>query len=119
MTPLQSFRELDAWRRAMELAEACYSTTAAFPVDERFGLTQQVRRCAVSIPSNIAEGHRLSRPSFRRHLTIALGSLAELETQLELAMRLKMVTREALAPCESLLVDNRRLLFGLRRSLRE
>ena len=119
MSPLQSFRELDAWRRAMELAEACYTASAAFPADERFGLTQQVRRCAVSIPSNIAEGHRLSRPSFRRHLTIALGSLAELETQLELALRLKMVPPEALTHCESLAAENRRLLFGLRRSLAE
>jgi four helix bundle protein len=88
-------------------------------MDERFGLTQQVRRCAVSIPSNIAEGHRLSRPSFRRHVTIALGSLAELETQLELAVKLRMVPHEALVRCESLLTENRRLLFGLRRSLGE
>jgi four helix bundle protein len=114
---LQSFRELAAWQRAMDLAEETYAASAARPPEERFGLTQQLRRCAVSIPSNIAEGHRLTRLSFRRHLSIALGSLAELETQLELAVRLKLVQPHTVERCESLATESRRLLYGLLRSL--
>jgi four helix bundle protein len=84
-----SYRDLLVWQRAMVLAEAIYGVTASFPSREMYGLTAQLRRAAVSIPSNIAEGHATRRTGlFLRHLAIAKGSLAEVETQLELACRL-------------------------------
>lgn len=83
------YREMIVWQRSMELVVACYHCTKAFPTDERFGLTQQVRRAAVSIPSNIAESQgRWHRGEFLHHIAIARGSLQELETLLEIAERL-------------------------------
>jgi four helix bundle protein len=80
---------LDVWRDAMDLVECVYATSSEFPGTERFGLTSQLRRSAVSIPSNIAEGAaRRSRPEFLRFLSIARGSLSELDTQLAIAVRL-------------------------------
>ncbi len=76
----------------MKLAEICYQGTASFPTRETYGLASQIRRAAVSIPSNIAEGHaRRSLPAYLNHLSIALGSQAELETQIELSGRLKLL----------------------------
>ena len=80
---------------AMTLVEQTYSVSNAFPVSERFGLTVQLRRAAVSIPSNIAEG---SCRSYRYHLGVARGSEGELQTQLELAVRLGLASHEAIAP---------------------
>jgi len=83
---------LDVWQEAMTLVEAIYACSAHFPDSERFGLTSQIRRAAVSIPSNIAEGAaRRSTPEFQRFLSIARGSLSELDTQLQIAVRLKYV----------------------------
>ncbi|MDB2448995.1 four helix bundle protein [bacterium] len=82
-------QRMDVWKLGMELVERLYKSTAQFPDSERFGLTSQMRRCVVSIPSNIAEGAaRGSDKEFNRFLLIARGSLAELETQLEIARRL-------------------------------
>ena len=84
-----SFRDLKVWRDAMTLVEDVYRVSARFPAIERFGLTSQIRRAAVSIPSNIGEGKRRKRQrAFLHHLDIALGSQGELEVQLELARRL-------------------------------
>jgi four helix bundle protein len=84
-----SFRDLDVWRLGVELAELVYRCTARFPKSEIFGLSAQMRRAAVSIPSNIAEGRaRNSSREFLHFLSISRGSLAELETQLELSIRL-------------------------------
>lgn len=92
---LRTFRELVAWQRAMELAEAVYGATGSFPADERFGLTSQLRRAAVLIPSNIAEGFgRQTRPEYLRLLRIGRGSLAELSTQVELACRVGLMKHE-------------------------
>jgi four helix bundle protein len=86
---VKSFRDLDVWRLGLDLAEAVYQCTSSFPKSEFFGLTAQMRRAAVSVPSNIAEGRaRSSTKEFLQFLSIALGSLAELETQFELAVRL-------------------------------
>jgi four helix bundle protein len=86
---VKSFRDLDVWRLGLELAETVYRCTARFPKAELFCLTSQMRRAAVSIPSNIAEGRaRNSSREFLHFLSISRGSLAELETQLELAVRL-------------------------------
>jgi four helix bundle protein len=89
---IASYRDLDVWKSGVQLTLKVYALTASFPDAERFGLTSQMRRCAVSIPSNIAEGHaRLSTREYIRHVSIALGSLAELETQLHLAQELRFV----------------------------
>jgi four helix bundle protein len=86
---VKSFRDLDVWRLGLDLAEAVYQCTSSFPKHELFGLTAQMRRAAVSIPSNIAEGRaRSSTKELLQFLAIARGSLAELETQFELALRL-------------------------------
>jgi four helix bundle protein len=85
--------ELDVWRDAMDLVEAVYRMSASFPSDERFGLTAQIRRAVVSVPSNIAEGAaRRSRTELLQFLHVARASLAEVETQMQIALRLGMVT---------------------------
>jgi four helix bundle protein len=85
----KNFRDLDVWHLGVELAETVYRVTARFPKSELFALSSQMRRAAVSIPSNIAEGRaRESSREFLHFLSISRGSLAELETQLELALRL-------------------------------
>ena len=89
--PLTSYRELRVWKEAMELAAAIYRLSAAFPDSERFGLTAQLRRAAVAVPSDIAEGYaRFTRPDYLRFLGMARGSLAEIETQLILAIQLDL-----------------------------
>jgi len=89
---MKSHRDLEVWKKAMELAREVYALTKGFPADERFGLTNQVRRAVVSVASNIAEGAaRGSHAEFIRFLRIALGSLAEVETQLLLATDLGYV----------------------------
>ncbi len=86
---IQSYRDLKVWQRSMALAKELYRLTQAFPREELYGLTCQVRRAAVSVPSNIAEGHaRKSTREYLNHISIALGSLAEMETQIVLAAEL-------------------------------
>ncbi len=85
-------KNLDVWKESMELATAIYRATAGFPVSETYGLTGQMRRAAVSVPSNIAEGAARSPKEFAQFLTIAGGSLSELDTQLEIALRLSYLT---------------------------
>lgn len=81
--------ELEVWGDAMDLVEAVYRLSASFPSDERFGLTSQMRRAAISVPSNIAEGAaRRARPELLHFVHVACGSLAEVETQLQIARRL-------------------------------
>ena len=88
----RAFRDLKVWQRSMDLVERIYEITAAFPKDERFGLTAQIRRAAVSVPSNIGEGsRRKKRKAFLHHLDVALGSQAEVEVQLEVAQRLRFL----------------------------
>ncbi|HKI26794.1 MAG TPA: four helix bundle protein [Candidatus Sulfotelmatobacter sp.] len=89
----QSYRQLVAWQKAMEFVREIYRVTRAFPGDEIYGLTSQLRRAAVSVPSNIAEGQaRYSRREFYRFLQIARGSVAEIETQIEIATSLDYLT---------------------------
>ena len=112
----EGFKGLDAWQSAMRLALDVYEATAGFPETERFGLVSQLRRSSVSVPSNIAEGYeRGSRQDYRRFLRVALGSLAEVETQLLLARELGYL--EPGAKPFSQLELCRRLLAGLARSL--
>ena len=84
-----TYRDLEVWKQGMDLVEDCYKVTASFPKSELYGLTSQLRRAVISIPSNVAEGRsRKSTKAFRNHVSIALGSHSELETCLELATRL-------------------------------
>lgn len=85
---IKSYRDLRVWQDAMELTQMIYEVTSSFPKDEVFGLTNQLRRAAVSIPSNIAEGHaRESTKEYLQFISVARGSLAELETQCLIAQR--------------------------------
>jgi four helix bundle protein len=95
MAKVKSFRELEVWQLAMQVVVDCYGLTQRFPQNELYGLTAQVRRATVSVPSNIAEGHnRHTRRAFLNHVNLALGSLAELETQLEIGVRVRYLTRQ-------------------------
>ena len=92
MTTIFTYRDLEAWKRGMDLVEQCYKLTASFPKGEQFALTSQIRRAAVSVPSNVAEGHcRRSTKAYANHVSIALGSHAELETCIEVALRLGFI----------------------------
>ncbi|MBU4477605.1 MAG: four helix bundle protein [Candidatus Omnitrophica bacterium] len=94
---VKSYKDLIVWQRAMELTQMVYQVTKKFPKEELYGLTNQIRRAVVSIPSNIAEGQaRQSTAEFRNFLSIARGSLAEVETQLLIANRLTYITQEEL-----------------------
>ena len=88
MGQIESYKDLRVWQRALDLAVSMYSITGRFPKSEIYGLTSQMRRAAVSIASNIAEGHQRPSRDFARFLNIARGSVAELETQLEIARRI-------------------------------
>ena len=93
--PVNSFRDLRVWQAAMDLVEQVYHLTQSFPRHEIYGLASQMQRAAISIPSNIAEGHtREHLREYLHHLSIAQASLAELETQLEIAVRLKYLSAE-------------------------
>jgi four helix bundle protein len=95
--PISSYRELRVWQIGMDLAELVYKQTQAFPKHELYGLTSQLRRAVVSVPSNIAEGHAQdSTKSYLRHISIAMGSLAEVETQLLLSARLEYLSKRDL-----------------------
>jgi four helix bundle protein len=88
-----NFEKLDVWHKAIEFADLVYELTGAFPHEERFGLTNQMRRAAVSISSNVAEGSsRASRIDFARFVEIATGSLFEIVSQSTIALRQKMIT---------------------------
>src|SRR5256885_2439720 len=114
-----SYRDLTVWRRAMDLVDVINELTKSLPKDERFGLMAQLQRCAVSIPSNIAEGHgREHLGEYVHHLSIANGSLMELETQVLIATRRSYVQN---AEADRVLALSRivgRLLAGLVRALK-
>lgn len=112
------FKDLLVWQKGMELAERVYQLTERFPPEERFGLVSQMRRAAVSVPSNIAEGQaRQSTREFLQFMSHAMGSLAELETQVLLSERLKRCTPEDTIEIHRLIADLDRMLRALRRSL--
>lgn len=115
----RSFKELIVWQKSMELAVHIYSTTGQFPREETFGLTSQMRRSAVSVPSNIAEGYgRNTTGELIQFLGHARGSLAELETQVLLAIELKFVNPAVGQETSDLIEEIGRLLTGFRKSLR-
>lgn len=113
-----SYKDLVAWQRAMDLVEAVYAFTRSLPREESFGLTLQLRRAAVSVASNIAEGQgRGNGADFARFLRVARGSVQEVETQLLICLRLQYATNEQAAPALALVDEISRLLKGLSRSL--
>ncbi len=117
---VKQFRDLLVWQKSMALAREIYRITRKFPKDEMFGLTSQMRRAAVSISSNIAEGQgQLTDKSFCLFLTRARGSLYELETQSELAESLEMMEKTELEQILSSCKEIGRMLHGLLNSMRE
>ena len=111
---VRSYRDLIVWRKATELATEVYSVARNFPSSERFGLTSQIQRAAVSVPSNIAEGQaRRHSAEFRHYLHQALGSLAEVDTQLYLARELGYLERIDVTRTVSLIVELQKMLHTL------
>jgi len=117
-TRIGSYRDLDVWQFAMGIVIDVYRVTRAFPAEEKFGLVAQLRRAAVAIPSNIAKGrNRLGAAEFRRFVSIARGSVAEVETQLAVAVALGYVGAGEIASLSSRLDQLSKMLFGLYRRL--
>ena len=111
---LRSFRDLMIWQRSRALVKIVYDVSAQFPRDEQYGLTAQIRRAVISVPSNIAEGSaKRSTKDFRRHLNIAYGSLAELETQMLLAIDLGYALPEHILSYEQETAEIGRMINGL------
>jgi four helix bundle protein len=112
---MRGHRDLIAWQKAMELVTNIYRASRGFPKDELYGLTSQLRRSAVSVPSNLAEGQgRTSRPDFHRFVAQARGSLLEVETQLEIARNLGYLSQSAAAALLSEASEVGRIINGLR-----
>ncbi len=114
---IQSYRDLEAWKVGMDFAVRIYAVTKQFPRTELYGLTSQLRRASVAVPSNVAEGHRQGTKAYSHFVTMALGSLAEAETQIELARRLSFLTYEDAKEVAELSATLGRILHGLRRAL--
>ena len=118
MRKVGGYKELIVWQKAIALVKRVYEVTSAFPADERFGLVSQMRRAAVSVPSNIAEGQaRHTTGEFIHGLSHAEGSLAELDTQLTIAIELQYCSQSMVADLFALLDEIRKMLNSLRRSL--
>jgi four helix bundle protein len=114
----QSYRDLLVWQKSMALAKEIYTITAGFPSEEKFGLISQMRRATVSVPSNIAEGQaRNITGEFVQFISHAEGSLAELDTQLTLAVELNFLSAEKAGHCMDSIAELRRMLNGLRRAV--
>jgi four helix bundle protein len=111
---VKSFRDLLAWQRAIKLSVSIYRLTQGFPREELYGLTSQMRRSAVSVPSNIAEGHgRLSTGEYRQFLGIARGSNFELQTQIEIARKLELGNLKILNDAEGLSHEVGKMIYGI------
>lgn len=118
MTTIHTYKDLIVWQKAVELVIAMYALTDLFPREELYGLTSQMRRAAVSIPSNIAEGRRRgTKKDFRQFLLVAYASGAELETQIEIAKRLKFVRETDYKKIDMLLDEIMRMLNKMTSSL--
>lgn len=119
-TPAKNYRELIVWQDGIKLVKAVYKLTEKFPRQEVYALADQVRRAAVSVPSNIAEGQARKSPGdFRRFLHIALGSLAEVDTQLVLAQEFGYITKEDIDVMDEQIQGLRKKLYALMNSLPE
>ena len=115
-----SHEDLQVWQKAMDMVVAVYQLTEEFPKREMYGLTGQMRSCAASVPANIAEGRARQGPAeFRRFLYIAAGSVAELETFLELSRRLRYASAEQIRLVRCMVEEVGRMLYGLIRAVGE
>ena len=117
---IRSFRDLVVWQASMDLAMSVYVVADKLPATEKFELAGQMRRAAVSVPSNVAEGHafRTMPKVYRKHIRTALGSLAELDTQLEIVQRQQYASSDVLRPTFEEVKRVGQLLHGLLRALR-
>lgn len=114
------YKDLEVWKRGIEIADEIYGITINFPRNEIYGLSSQMQRAGVSIPSNIAEGYRRNQPGdFSRFLRIALGSCAEIETQLIIAFRRKYITNENYEKVSNSLEEESRMLVKLIESVNQ
>jgi four helix bundle protein len=117
---VQSFRELQVWQRSIQPSVSVYRLTKDFPREEIYGLTSQMRRSAVSIPSNIAEGHaRQSTGEYRQFLCIARGSNAELQTQIEIARALGLGDPTQIEKSESLSFEVGKMISGVLNAIKD
>lgn len=115
---MHKYQELKIWQKAMTLVKQVYIVMKLLPDDEKFGLTSQIKRCSVSIPSNIAEGAgRNSKKEFIRFLSIANGSTTELETQLILVKRLEFVSKEKIEELIELCIEIKKMNYAFQRSI--
>jgi four helix bundle protein len=113
-TEIKSYRDLKIWQKGIQLVKVVCVLTRKFPKSETFGLASQMQRSAVSIPSNIAEGHaRQHTGEYRQFLYVALGSAAELDTQMVIASELGYITKEELSRVEIDIVEIRRMIYAL------
>jgi four helix bundle protein len=111
---VRNYRDLLVWQNGIELVKEAYLLSKGLPASERFGLVSQIRRAAASVPSNIAEGHARQHDSeFRQFLYVALGSLAELDTQVTVAAQLGYLRPEQTAPVNQRITELRRMISGL------
>jgi four helix bundle protein len=117
--PLESYRDLNVWTKSLVLVRSVYEITEAFPARERFGLTAQIRRAAVSVPANIAEGYgRATRGEYRNHLSVARGSASEVESLLLVGQHLGFVTTDGLDAVLGVVDELMRMLARLRNRLK-
>jgi four helix bundle protein len=115
---MHNFKDLRIWQKAIDLTAEIYSLLSTFPSDEKFGLVSQMKRAAVSIPSNIAEGAgRNSNKEFKHFLSISLGSLFEIETQLIIANKLELTNIKTTEELNSKISDLQRMIFALEKTL--
>jgi four helix bundle protein len=114
MSNVGSYKDLIVWQKAMTLTKELYSISSSFPESEKFGLTQQLKRCAISIPSNIAEGWgRNSNGYFVQFLNVSKGSLCEAETQLHLAIELNFIEEDVCANAFDLSIEISKMIKAL------
>jgi four helix bundle protein len=115
---MHNFKELKVWKAGIEVTKVVFQVTKSFPSVERYGLTSQMIRSAISIPSNIAEGcGRKTNKDFHHFLNIALGSSFELETQLIIAKEFDYIDQEILADTSRVITDIQKMIYGLQKSL--
>ncbi len=119
MTGSMSYKDLIAWKKAMDFVVYVYEAIKSLPDNEKYGLASQMKRAAVSIPSNIAEGHgRNLKKVFSNHLSIALGSLMELETQIELSQRFDYIPKEKAIALLATSKELAKIIYGLQDSIK-
>ena len=117
---MHNFRELKIWQRSIDLAESIYKLTERFPREERYGLSSQIQRSAVSIPSNIAEGAgRATNKQFKFFLEMAMGSCNEVQTQLELSGRFRYVEKDVLQTVSDEALQIYKMILSFYNSLKE